>query len=308
MPLKLSLALLLLIGPAPVTREVYLMGTRSILTTYSTSEAAAHAELEKYIRILQETENELSVWRPDTILSRLNRNAVGHVFQADNHLFALLQEVQYWWKETNGAFDPAIGKLLDALGFYDRPANPSSEAKTGMQHFIFDSETNRILRDADVWLDSGAFGKGEALDRVLEEAKHDGAGPWIIDLGGQVAVFGVPPGKSSWSVDIAHPKHRDVRVMTLELTSGSLSISGNSEQPGHILDPRTGSPVHFGGSVVVWNERGLVADILSTALFVMGPVRGMEWAESWKIAACFLMPDNGKLEMRSTSAFASRFP
>ena len=218
-------------------------------------------------------------------------------------MFGLIKEVQFWWKESGGAFDPAIGKLLDARGFYGRPATQSADAVSGMKHLSLDADTKRIFRNADIWLDSGAFGKGEGLDRVFREAISDGAEPWIIDLGGQVMVYGLPPGKTSWAVDIAHPLHRDVAAMTLELTSGSISTSGNSEQPGHIMDARTGLPVPFAGSVVVWNERALIADILSTALFVMGPDRGLEWAESLGIAVCFLIPNKGELDMRASSAF-----
>jgi thiamine biosynthesis lipoprotein len=95
-------------------------------------------------------------------------------------------------------------------------------------------------------------------------------------------------------------------VFTLELTSGSLSTTSNSEQPGHVLDPRTALPVEFPGSVVAWHERGLVADILTTALFVMGPERGITWAESRGFAACFLIPENGGVQRISTSAFDRR--
>ena len=73
---------------------------------------------------------------------------------------------------------------------------------------------------------------------------------------------------------------------------------------GHILDPGTGGAVAFPGSVTVWHRRALVADILSTALFVMGPDEGVEWAESRGIAACFLVPDRrGSVRMLMTAAF-----
>jgi thiamine biosynthesis lipoprotein len=176
-----------------------------------------------------------------------------------------------------------------------------------MQHFLLDFAKRQIVRDADVQIDSGAFGKGEGLDRVLDHATRQGADPWLIDLGGQVMVYGRPPGRSGWKIDVAHPDERDRAVFTVELTSGSLSTSSNSEQPGHILDPRTGTPVEFNGSVVVWHERGLVADILSTALFVMGPEKGLDWANARGFAACFLVRDGKNLRIRTTTAFANQF-
>jgi FAD:protein FMN transferase len=276
--LKLSLAFLFLLTPAPVTREVYLMGTRCVLTTYGTA-----SQLESYVRILEETESELSIWRPDTVLSRLNAQPVNSPLALDSGLFTLLEEVVSWSAKTNYTFDPTIGKL---------------------RFLILDRELKSITRKADVHIDSGAFGKGEGLDRVFHQSRLEGSAPWLIDLGGQVMVYGHPPGKMSWSVDIAHPQKRDVPAMTVELRSGSISTSGVSEQPGHILDPQTGRPAEFKGSVVVWHERALVADILSTALFVMGPEKGLAWAEFNGIAACFLIPKkNEELDIVRTSAF-----
>jgi thiamine biosynthesis lipoprotein len=303
----LSFAVSLVLALTPVTREVHLMGTRAQLTTYSGSEPAAQEQLEKYIGILEDTENELSVWRQDTTLSHLNATPVGEGFQADSRLFKLFEEIVFWWKESGGVFDPGIGRLLQARGFYGASATKSAEPISGMQHFILDTETERITRKADAWIDSGAFGKGEALDRVREQAQGDKAEPWIIDFGGQVMVYGRPPGKAAWTIDIAHPQRRHAAAMTLELTSGSISVSGNSERPGHIVDPHTNSPVMFSGSVVVWHESGLIADIVDTALFVMGPRRGIEWADARKIAACFLVVENGKVARYPSAEFTKRF-
>jgi thiamine biosynthesis lipoprotein len=96
------------------------------------------------------------------------------------------------------------------------------------------------------------------------------------------------------------------------MTSGSLSTSAGSERDlavnstrvGHIVDPRTGHPATFDGSVTVWHERGLAADILSTALYVMGPEAGLRWAAARGIAACYLIPDGASVRMESTAAFS----
>ena len=72
---------------------------------------------------------------------------------------------------------------------------------------------------------------------------------------------------------------------------------------GHIFDPRTGRPATFAGSVTVWHERALAADILSTALYVMGPDIGLRWAEGQGLAACYLIPEGASLRMAATAAF-----
>jgi thiamine biosynthesis lipoprotein len=98
------------------------------------------------------------------------------------------------------------------------------------------------------------------------------------------------------------------------MASGSLSTSGGSERDrrvqgqriGHIIDPRTGRPSTFDGSVVVWSERGLAADIISTALYVMGPDEGLRWAEPRRIAACFLVPRGNHVELRATRGWREK--
>jgi len=139
----------------------------------------------------------------------------------------------------------------------------------------------------------------------------------MIDLGGQVAVGG--PAEAPWPVALAHPQHRDAVALRLHLAEGSLATSGGSERDvrvagrtlGHVLDPRTGAPVSRRGSVTVWHGRALVADVLSTALYVMGPEAGLRWAEERGIAACFLEPGDvpsAPVAVRATRAFRHRFP
>ncbi len=78
---------------------------------------------------------------------------------------------------------------------------------------------------------------------------------------------------------------------------------------GHILDPRTGKPAGFKGSVSVWHEQALIADILSTALYVMGPEKGLSWADGRNVAACFLVPDmEENVEILASQAFSRIAP
>ena len=138
--------------------------------------------------------------------------------------------------------------------------------------------------------EAGAFGKGYALDRMLALT----TGEAFIDFGGQLVVRG------SHEVSIADPVHRDQPVVSLTLIDASLSTSGDSERPGHIVDPRTGQPVRSRGSVSVIAKDALTADILSTALYVMGADEGLRWAEANDVAAVFIT--DSRLVRRSSRA------
>ena len=156
-------------------------------------------------------------------------------------LRALLDVTADWTKKTNRAFDPKY-------------------------------------RDSQY--DSGAFGKGYALDRMLALTTGDA----LIDFGGQLIARG------EHEVAIADPQHRDKPVLALKLANASLSTSSTSEQPNHIIDPRTGNPVPARGSVSVIADDALTADILSTALYVMGEDEGLRWADDHGVAAIFITP------------------
>ena len=101
---------------------------------------------------------------------------------------------------------------------------------------------------------------------------------------------------------IADPQDRQSSIAVCRLETGSLATSGNSERGkvhrskkiGHIIDPRTGHPSPFGGSVTVKSDDPVVADAISTALFVMGPEAGRDWIQSAldiEVEALWIAPD-----------------
>ena len=304
-----------------VERHAYLMGTRARLATLAGDRATGLRDLERMLRVLEATEAELSTWRDDSVLGALNRHPVGKAWQAPASLCALLGELLTWHLKTGGAFDPAVGSLVAALGLRDRAERPTAaaferaRARVGFRHFTFGPGRCQVTRQRDVLLDAGAFGKGEALDRIARQERHGSAGRWMIDLGGQVAVAGARD--EGWPVAIAHPAHRAEPALELRLTEGSLATSGGGERDrwvdgepiGHILDPRDGRPVSRPSSATVWHRSALAADVLSTALYVMGVEEGLAWAEPRQIAACFIIPkaSGADTEVRTTTAFRQMF-
>jgi thiamine biosynthesis lipoprotein len=298
-----------------VTRDAYLMGTRAQLATYAITRDAGLAALESGLRVLEDAERELSTWRADSDISALNRHPVGAPWQATPRVCRVLADVIDWSAATGSAFDPTVGRLLEAWDIHgggrvpDRDALSRARSASGLALLTFDPRACTVTRTMDVTVDVGAFGKGEALDRV---AAALGATPWMVDLGGQVSAGGAPPPGGAWPIAIAHPRRRDQPHLTVRLTGGSFSTSAGSERDlhvngvriGHILDPRTGTPAPFDGSVTVWHQRGLVADILSTALYVLGPDAGLRWAEDRGVAAAYLIPDAAGVRIVTTRAFA----
>lgn len=299
-----------------VNRDVYLMGTRARLAVYAVSRDAGFSLLEDALGILERTERQLTTWNRDSEISRLNGMPPGAAWRAPAELCSLFEELYDWHRATGGAFDPGVGALAAAWSIHGAGAIPTrpelerARIDAGLERIHFDRDQCTLTRRTDVRIDVGGFGKGEALDRV---ARRFPSTPWMIDLGGQVSVGAPHPSGNGWIVDIAHPSDRERSVMQVALRSGSLATSGGSERDqnvngvrvGHILDPRTGFPAEYRGSVVVWHERGLVADVLSTALSVMGPETGLHWAAARRLAVCYLMDEAPGVRTLMTDAFAS---
>ena len=297
-----------------VDRDVYLMGTHARLETYAATRQQGMATLDRALAILEQTEDELSTWREHSAITTLNQYPVGHPWQATRELCATFVELFRLQRITGGTFDPAIGTLTDAWGIHETGRVPSPAAlhearrASGMRLLEFDRRACTLTRRGDVTVDVGAWGKGEAIDRVrraLPDAR------WLIDFGGQIGVSGIPPDERAWAASLAHPRVRAEGMFTVWLREGSIATSAGSERDllvrgrriAHHLDPRTGEPVSFDGSVSVWHASALVADALSTALYVMGPDEGLRWAEQHKVAACYLVPDDKHVERKMTTEF-----
>jgi len=146
-------------------------------------------------------------------------------------------------------------------------------------------------------VEEGGFLKGYALDRALEILRKDRVPRGWLDFGGQILAWG-----QSRAAGVASPDDRGGARLGLRVpASRSLSSSGCSERGRHILDPLTGEPCPDWGAVAVVAGRALDADVLSTALYVMGPERGLDWARRNGVAAAFLLHGG---EVRQTPAFA----
>lgn len=294
------------------------MGTLARFVAESDDRADALARLETMVRTVEEVDAEISTWRADSHLGRANRWPVGEPLDLPDRPCRMLRRASAWRRETGGAFDPAVGGLMEAWAVADGGRRPRPEeiaaarAHADLAAFGFSDEACTITRLADVQLDVGAFGKGAALDEV-RRALAGRPGPWLVDFGGQLAASA-----DHWPVAIAHPLRRDEAALELTLSGGSLATSGGSERDvttgdglrvGHIVDPRTGQTVPRRGSVTVWHTGALDADALSTALQVMGPETGSRWAAEHGIAACFLLVSEpgGEVTARATPIFQRRF-
>ncbi len=246
--------------------------------------AAALDEVDRLDRLM-------SHYRPQSPLSRLNREAGKGPVAVDPELFAVIAESLRWSRESDGAFDVTVGPLMKAWGFFPDDGRVPSDAELGAaretvghRHVVLDEAGRTVRFDrAGVMIDLGGIGKGYALDRVVSLLRARGVASALVSLGGSsVYGLGAPPGEKAWEVGIQDPTAPARTAFTVGLRDRALSVSGgygrSFEQDGvtyaHVLDPRTGRPVEGVLSVAVLGETGTAGDALDNVLFVLGPEAG----------------------------------
>ncbi len=289
-------------SPSPVLdRTVLTMGTQLRLHLEGGGDLgqASEGALAETARI----EAACSTWNPASAWSRLNA-AEGRAVPLAPEWLELLAQVQAWQRRTEGAFDPVLMALLQAWGTRQGGRTPSAavlaEARraSGSALLVLDpSSGSARLAHPGAGVEEGGFLKGYALDAMRKVA---GVASGWLDFGGQVLAWG-----QALRVDIADPLDRRLPRCSLLLKGASLSCSGTSERGRHLLDPRSGQPCAVWGSTAVVASDALSADVLSTALYVLGPEAGLVWAERQGVAAAFLLNDG---EVRMTRSFRSLQP
>ena len=231
-------------------------------------------------------EDQLSVFREDSEVSRINRIAANEPVTVEQSLFELLSLCRQLHGETAGAFDITSGPLTRCWGFLRRsgrvPANEEiDEARllVGSEKMLLDrqAKTIRFARQG-VEINLGSIGKGYALDRIALSLRER-VGSALLNAGASsICAVGAGERSEGWRVGLRNPRRRSQRLGVLRLRDCALSTSGSEEQSfecqgrryGHIIDPRTGWPAETVTSVSVIARSAAISDALATAFYVGG--------------------------------------
>ena len=275
-----------------VARSRYAMGTLLEVEACAADPLSAEAGVAAAFRAVEEVEQRLSNWRPDSELSVANRSASAEPAPLTAPTYRSLYRALSFARETGGAFDPTVGRTH--IGWEKARLDPRER-------------TLLFVRPGGA-IDSGGFGKGEGLDHALAALARHGVTAARLNFGGQVSLAGsstrVARRLRLDEVAVAEPRAGSSRELgRFSPGDGSVSTSAQSERPGHIRDPRTGGPAPFAGSVTVVADTGFAADALSTALFVLGPQAGIDYADRRGIAALYIIPRGNGWQLVASHRF-----
>ncbi|RMG35975.1 MAG: FAD:protein FMN transferase, partial [Planctomycetota bacterium] len=168
--------------------------------------------------------------------------------------------------------------------------------------------------DPQIQINLSAVAKGYAVDRVAEWLLENGVRSFLVEVGGEVRAGGGKPDGSPWVVGIEAPRadRREV-FRRVPLRDGALATSGdyrkffefNGRRFSHTIDPRTGMPVSPRvASVSVRHDECVWADAYATALMVLGPEDGPEFARMYGLTTLFILRSDGGFQTIATGAFA----
>ena len=275
---------------AYISRPVGIMGTQTSLAVVLPSGDSARAReiLESSEAELRRVEALMSTWIEASEISRFNSAVAGEPIELSEDSLSVLRAARQLFEQTEGAFDVTCRPLVE----HWRGAGREGELPT-------DDDLERRREESD-WtqielLEQGArkdrtttcvdlsgIAKGYAIDRALEMMRSVGAAGGMVEVGGDLRVFGVSPTGEEWTVGIRSPVEERAWG-ELQLGGGAVCTSGDyarfveidGRRFSEVIDPRTGRPAARASSVTVIAQNAMTADAWATALAVLGP-EGLE--------------------------------
>lgn len=275
--------------------------------------------------ILQAFDRSVSLWVPNSVLSRVNRN--DSTVKLDMYFklnFRLARQVA---EATNGAFDFTIAPLVKAWGFGFDDNKKVNERIIDSLLPLVDYRNVHIKNgkiektDPRITFDFNAIAQGFSVDVIGAWLESKNIENYLVDIGGEVKARGNKPDGSSWKVGIEKPAKykndaRDLKAV-VALQNNSIATSGSYrkfyEEDGirysHTIDPTTGYPVqHSLLSVSVLTDNTGLADAYATAFMVMGLEKSKAFlSNSEELEAFFIYStENGNYNTFATKGFQSR--
>jgi len=291
-------------------RKAKALGTQVHITVFHPEATIANQAIDAALERIEHVEQLMSLYRPDSQLSLLNRRGVLRHPHPD--LVAVLTKAAELSRLTRGAFDVTVQPLwrlyVDRTGNGALPTEAEIEKvrqRIGWQHIGIKPDFISLDR-AGMQITLNGVAQGLAADLAQQALKERGIEHALIDAG-ELNAMGSPVRRDSWHIAVQHPRKTGSTAKT-GLQDRCLSTSGDyatsftdDHQHHHLLDPRTGlSPAEL-ASVSVAAPSALEADALSTALFILGPEEAKEMVESLDRVDALFVSKSG--EVTTTEGF-----
>jgi FAD:protein FMN transferase len=279
-------------GAAPRAQEALhrqsrrVMGSLAEIQVYHADADLATRAMTAALDEMERVDGLLSNYRPDTELSRMNSAATKAPFRASRELYDFVKRSRAYFDDTLGTFDPTMGPIVRAWGFFTpRPNVPApaaaaaARARSGFDKVRLDDAARSVSYTVDgLEFDPGGIGKGYAADRAVSVLRQLGISSALVSAGGSTLyAVGRPPDREGWKVAVRDPDKPAASFRYVMLRDNALSTSGiagrfvqiDGHRYGHIIDPRTGEPVEGMCQVTLVAPSATDSDALTKAAFLL---------------------------------------
>ncbi|NRB24301.1 FAD:protein FMN transferase [Shewanella sp.] len=270
---------------------------------------------------LEKVNDQMSTYRSESELSRFNSMNTEQTATVSNDTAFVIAEGIHLYDVTDGALDITLGPLVNLWGFGPdkRPISmPSHEvvaaakAKTGMQYLHLDG--NKLTKtNPDLYVDLSSIAKGFGVDVVAAILDRYHVSGYLVEIGGELSVFGNKLDGSPWRVAIEQPDVDDREIQQV-IAPGDMAIATSGdyrnyyEEEGrrfsHLIDPRDGYPIdHRLASVTVLHKQSMVADGYATAMMVLGTQKSLALAKQENLAIMLIEKQDSGFKVFYSDAF-----
>ena len=289
-----------------VTKTRLSMGTFVAMTAiHPSKDEAEHAiglafeEIDRLNKVLTHFEDSSPVG---------SLNGAGKLDHAPQEVLELIARSLYYNRETGGAFDITVKPLVDlyknSFAAGSKPAELEVERALkliGTENLLFKSGSVQFAK-SDMAITLDGIAKGYIVDMASEVLSANGVANHLINAGGDIRTSGKAAKGKAWTVAVQDPNKTKEYPDIITLQDGAIATSGNYEifydeekLFHHIIDSSTGLSPLLSTSVTVVAPTVMDADALSTSVFVMEPIAGVQFINRQPDCECFVIEKNGEI-------------
>ena len=291
------------------------MGTRYTALFYAEAGIDTDAINRALAQAVGRVDQQMSTWKADSDLNRLNAAPEQVWLPVPPELATVLAAALRVGQQSGGAFDIAVGDLVDAWGF--GPGAPSVTEQTldtqAPRHGLsanaaltVDTQRNQVRKRAPLQLNLNGIAKGFGVDELARCLDGFGLTRYLVGIDGEMRARGIKPEGQPWVVAIEKPHRGKREVMgVMELSDAAIATSGDyrhwidvkGRDYAHTMNPATGAPLcNTIAAVTVVAASCMLADAWATALMVLGEIEGPRLAQARGMDALFVLREGDQLK------------
>jgi thiamine biosynthesis lipoprotein len=270
-------------------------------TSYTVKAIGSSVSKLQIEQALSQVNKTFSTWDKNSELSLLNQKPINKWTDVSDELFFVLSQSQKIHQQTQGYFDPGMGRLIDAWGFgVTKTAKKPGRAQvsellplSSIQYLQLNN--GQVKKTRDIHINLSAIAKGFGVDQVANLLKEHQVKNFLVEIGGEVIASGKKNNKH-WALGVEQPN--GAKPIALVLNNQAIATSGNYRnyfvwegmRYMHILTPSSGLPANTDlASVSVLDKQTMVADAYATAMMAMGSEKAMALAKQLNLSVVLIL-------------------